>query len=62
MGKEKKILKSELTSIIKVLSLVLRTLVGYRFFQRSYLNLGVIVASFNFKPFWLSNYPIQVFP
>lgn len=38
MGREKKILKSELTFIIEILSLLLRTLMKSRFFQRDYLS------------------------
>lgn len=62
VGREKKILKSELTSTIKVLSLILRTPVESRVFQRDYLSLGVIVGSLTLNHFDSAVTPFKYFP
>lgn len=51
IGREKEILKLELASIRKDVSLILGTLVESRFFQSDYLNLSETVASVTFKLF-----------
>lgn len=51
IGREKEILKLELASLRKDVSLILGTLVESRFFQSDYLSLSETVASVTFKLF-----------